>query len=67
MDFEIHPEFSTALEENPKAQSGFKDLTLSQQKRYITWIAIAKKPETRQKRIAEAIGMLEQGEQLGLK
>jgi uncharacterized protein YdeI (YjbR/CyaY-like superfamily) len=67
MDFEMPAELRTALKENPKAQQGYETLTPSQQKRYITWIAIAKRPETRQKRTAEAIKMLERGEQLGLK
>jgi uncharacterized protein YdeI (YjbR/CyaY-like superfamily) len=67
MDFEIHPEFSAALADNPKAQAGFDGLASSHQKRYITWIAIAKRPETRQKRIAEALEMLARGEKLGLK
>jgi uncharacterized protein YdeI (YjbR/CyaY-like superfamily) len=67
MDFEMPPELSAALDVNPKAKQGFENLAPSHRKRYITWIAIAKRPETRQKRTAEAVKMLERGEQLGLK
>lgn len=67
MDFELPPEFKAALQENPKARQGFEALAPSYQKRYIGWIATAKRPETRQKRLAEALQMLERGEKLGLR
>jgi xanthine/CO dehydrogenase XdhC/CoxF family maturation factor len=34
---------------------------------YVGWISSAKRAETRMKRLAEAIGLLEQNKKLGLK
>ena len=67
MDFTMPPELKSALQENPRAREGFESLAPSYQKRYIMWIATAKRPETRQKRVKEALKLLEKGEQLGLK
>lgn len=65
--FEIHPAFSEALSKNPKAKENFEQLTPTYQQQYLTWIAIAKRPDTRAKRIAESIRLLEQGQKLGLR
>jgi uncharacterized protein YdeI (YjbR/CyaY-like superfamily) len=52
---------------SPKAWENFQKLPASHQRSYIVWIADAKKEETRQRRIQEAIGRLEKNERLGLK
>jgi uncharacterized protein YdeI (YjbR/CyaY-like superfamily) len=52
---------------SPKAWENFRKLAPSHQRNYIGWIAEAKKEETRQRRIHEAIGRLENNETLGLK
>lgn len=67
MDFEIPPEFEQALAENLEAVRFFETLAPTYRKHYIGWIATAKRPETRAKRIAEAIQLLSEGKQLGLK
>ena len=67
LDFKIHPEFTTALQDNPEAQKNFNNLTITHQKQYITWIGVAKRSETREKRIKESIILLKQGKKLGLK
>ena len=64
---EIPVEFKTALLSNKKAKQNFDALALSFQKHYIAWIAMAKKSETREKRINQAIQLLERNEKLGLK
>jgi len=64
---ELPDELATALRLNAAAQERFEQLSPSHRQRYITWIAMAKKPRTRQKRVAEAITLLEKGEKLGLK
>ena len=58
------PDFETALARNPKAKAFFA--TLNSQNRYsiLYRIQTAKKPETRQKRIAQFIEMLEQHQKL---
>ena len=67
LNFKIHPEFSKALQDNPEAQKNFNDLAPTHQKQYITWIGVAKRPETRERRIKESIILLKQGKKLGLK
>jgi uncharacterized protein YdeI (YjbR/CyaY-like superfamily) len=68
IDTEAMPvEFEEALERNREARGHFESLVPSQRKRYIMWIALAKRPETRAKRIAEALALLEKKETLGLK
>jgi uncharacterized protein YdeI (YjbR/CyaY-like superfamily) len=49
------------------AWENFKHLAPSQQRNYIDWIISTNKPETRQKRLNEAIGLLVQNRKLGLK
>ena len=49
-----------ALRKNKKAWSHFKRFTMSYRKRYLIWIAAAKKPDTRKKRICEAVVLISQ-------
>jgi uncharacterized protein YdeI (YjbR/CyaY-like superfamily) len=67
LSFEMHPEFARALEQNQKAQETFAHLAPTYQKQYLGWIEVAKRPETRQKRIEESIQLLERGQKLGLR
>jgi uncharacterized protein YdeI (YjbR/CyaY-like superfamily) len=52
---------------SPMAWENFCKLPPSHRRNYILWISDAKKEETRQRRIQEAIGRLEKNETLGLK
>jgi uncharacterized protein YdeI (YjbR/CyaY-like superfamily) len=54
------------LRKNPTAWENFQRLPPSHQRRYILWIASAKKDETRQRRLGEAVGLLERDKRLGL-
>jgi len=56
-----------ALDRNARAQETFQGLATSYRRHYIGWIGAAKRPETREKRIAEAVALLEQGQKLGMK
>lgn len=67
LGFEMHPEFVEALKKNEKAKETFDNLAPTYQKQYLGWIEVAKRQETRQKRIQESIRLLERGERLGLK
>ncbi len=64
---DFSPELMTALKQNKKAAANFDKLAPSHQKRYMMWVAMAKRPETKEKRIREAIELLEKGRELGLK
>jgi len=57
----------TALKKHPRALRNFEALTPSQRRRYFAWIDSAKREETKQRRLKEAIRLLAVGELLGLK
>ena len=67
ISLDIPPEFAKALARNKKAKETFDKLAPSYRKHYIGWIAIAKRQETKKRRIAESIALLEKGQKLGLK
>jgi uncharacterized protein YdeI (YjbR/CyaY-like superfamily) len=56
-----------ALQANGAAWTHFLNLAPSYRRLYVRWIEDAKKDETRRKRLAEAVGLLEQNKKLGLK
>jgi len=67
LTFEISAEFAEALSKNKKARETFENLSPNHQKQYLGWIEVAKRPETREKRIQESIRLLAEGKKLGLK
>lgn len=67
ISFEIPEEFDTELKKNKKAGNFFDQLAPSYRKNFIGWIVVAKRPETKTKRIKESIKLLEQGKKLDLK
>lgn len=60
-------EFSKALRGDPSARACFESLAPSHRKQYLAWIQTAKRPETRERRVAEALVLLKKREKLGLK
>ena len=66
-NLEILPEFATALKENPTALEFFESLPRTRQKEYLLWINTAKRPDTRDRRIAESIQLLSGKKKLGLR
>jgi uncharacterized protein YdeI (YjbR/CyaY-like superfamily) len=56
-----------ALKENSKAWDFFQSLAPTYRRNFVVWIDIAKRPETRAKRIRESISLLAAGKKLGLK
>jgi len=59
----IAPEFATALQKNKRATAAFAEFSPSCKREYAEWIADAKRPETRNKRIATAIDWIAEGKQ----
>ena len=57
----VPPDFAYALDADPQARRFFDGLSFSQKQWYVIPIEQAKKPETRQRRLAKAIGMLREG------
>jgi len=67
ISIDIPKELESALAKNKKARSFFDQLAPSYQKQYIGWITVAKRQETKERRLRESIALLEQGEKLGMK
>ena len=67
ISLDVPPEFARALARSKKAKENFEQLASTYRRHYIGWIVTAKRPETRERRIAESIALLEKGKKLGLK
>jgi uncharacterized protein YdeI (YjbR/CyaY-like superfamily) len=67
MALDIPEALESALAKNRKAKIFFDQLAPSYQKRFIGWIAVAKRQKTKDQRVRESIALLEQGEKLGMK
>ena len=61
------PQFTAALEANPVAKATLEGFAPSHRREYVEWISEAKRPETREKRIAQAVETLSQGKKLNWK
>jgi uncharacterized protein YdeI (YjbR/CyaY-like superfamily) len=57
----------TALRSTPAAWHHFERLARSYRRMYVGWIDSAKRPETKQRRLREAVRLLAAGEKLGLR
>jgi len=58
---ELPDDLQEALEESPEAREFFDGLSFTHRKDYVTWIVSAKREETRIKRVAETLALLEAG------
>jgi hypothetical protein len=58
----VPPDFKAALARDARARRFFEGLSYSQQRWYVSWIESAKKDETRQRRLAEAVSRLRAGQ-----
>lgn len=67
ISLEIPKELESALAKNRKAKNFFDQLAPSYQTQFIGWIAIAKRSETKERRLRESISLLNQGRKLGMK
>lgn len=56
---ELPEDFKLALDKNKAAKDFYESLSYSAKRKYVQWIAGAKKSETREKRISEAVIKLE--------
>lgn len=57
------PEFAAALRGNKAAAAAFKAFPPSHRREYVDWIAEAKREETRDRRIAQAVAWIAEGRQ----
>ena len=65
-EVELPAELAQALAANSDAQALFARLSYSHQKEYADYVAAAKRPETRQRRAANAVDLLLEAEAKGL-
>jgi uncharacterized protein YdeI (YjbR/CyaY-like superfamily) len=56
-----------AIRSNEKASGNFRKLALSYKRQYVGWVDSAVKEDTRKRRLAEVIRVLERNEKLGMK
>ena len=60
---ETPPEFTAALRKHKQAATAYAAFSPSCQREYVSWIAEAKRPETRDRRISQAIALIAEGKQ----
>jgi len=60
---EVPAELAAALKKNKKASAVFAEFSPSCRREYIEWIADAKRPETRDKRVETALAWIAEGKQ----
>ncbi len=63
----LPPHIEKRLRANARAWKHFKELAPSYRRAYVGWIDSAKRPETRERRLREAVRLLAAGKKLGLK
>ena len=59
---EAPPEFAAALEEEQSCQAAYAAFSPSCKREYVEWIIDAKRPETRDRRIAQAVEWIGEGQ-----
>jgi len=59
--------FGAALKANSKARAFFQELSPTDRRPFVAWVHTAKRPETRERRLREALGLLAAGKKLGLR
>jgi uncharacterized protein YdeI (YjbR/CyaY-like superfamily) len=57
----VPKELAAALGADRQAREAFENLAPSHRKEYVRWIESAKKTDTRERRVAKAVGMLRAG------
>ena len=63
----VPPELTAALARNAAARLNFEKLAPCYRKQFIYWVGIAKRDETRHKRVAEVVRLLADNKKLGIK
>jgi uncharacterized protein YdeI (YjbR/CyaY-like superfamily) len=58
---ESSPDLARALDRDEAARSAFDRLPPSHRREYVEWIVEAKRPETRERRVAQALEWLAEG------
>ncbi|MDJ0838723.1 MAG: YdeI/OmpD-associated family protein [Acidobacteriota bacterium] len=67
LEIDLPKEIEEVLRENQMAWANFENLAPGYRKQYVGWLVSAKKKETRERRIKEALSLLEENKKLGMK
>jgi uncharacterized protein YdeI (YjbR/CyaY-like superfamily) len=59
--------FEAALQTSARARAFFTTLPRRERRNFVVWVHMAKRPETREKRLRESVRLLAAGKKLGLK
>jgi uncharacterized protein YdeI (YjbR/CyaY-like superfamily) len=62
-ELEVPAELELAIQKNKKAAGAFAAFSPSCKREYIQWIVDAKRPATRERRIAAAVSLIAEGKQ----
>lgn len=65
-EVDVPPELAAALSADPVAAQAFEKLAFTHRKEYAVWVAGAKRDETRDRRVNQAIEMLRAGKTRGM-
>jgi hypothetical protein len=60
-EVEVPEALASALAGDPEARAKFDALAFTHRKEYARWVAEAKRPETRDRRVAQALAMIREG------
>ncbi len=60
-EVEVPGDLATALAAAPGASERFESLSYTNRKEYVRWVTEAKRPETRERRVAETVGRVREG------
>jgi uncharacterized protein YdeI (YjbR/CyaY-like superfamily) len=60
-EVEVPPALAQALDGDPAAKAAFDGLAFTHRKEFARWVAEAKKDDTRECRVAQALEMLREG------
>ena len=61
-EVEVPPELAAALGDDRGAGAAFDELAYTHRKEFARWVAEAKRPETRERRVADTVRMLHDGQ-----
>lgn len=60
-EVELPDELRSALDADPALGAAFEAMAYSHRKEYARWVGEAKRPETRERRLAQAVDMIREG------
>jgi uncharacterized protein YdeI (YjbR/CyaY-like superfamily) len=67
VDFSMPQALADELQRNKRAAAYFESLAASYQRQFIAWIKVAKRTDTKKRRVAESVALLASGKKLGMR